>query len=97
MCMQECKNAYTCHPANPRRTDVIPPALLGDYQKLLSSAPARRLNPSKVAESKFLNNKLVDVVAFMENISVKDSLEKVGGQGEVVVCVVIARWAGHWV
>ena len=31
-----------------RRTDVIPAALLGDYQKLLSSAPTRRLNPSKV-------------------------------------------------
>jgi SCY1-like protein 1 len=31
-----------------RRTDVIPAALLGDYQKLLSSSPPRRLNPSKV-------------------------------------------------
>jgi hypothetical protein len=48
---------------------VIPPALLQDYQKLLSSAPTRRLNPSKVAESKFLNNKLVGLVAFMESIA----------------------------
>lgn len=31
-----------------RRTDVIPAALMGDYQKLLSSAPSRRLNPAKV-------------------------------------------------
>jgi hypothetical protein len=31
----------------------------------------------QVAECKFLNNKLVDVVAFMENISVKDSMDKV--------------------
>ncbi|GFH06115.1 protein kinase domain-containing protein, partial [Haematococcus lacustris] len=61
---------------NLRRTDSIPPALLGDYQKLLSSAPTRRLNPAKVAECKFLNNRLVDVVAFMENISVKDSMDK---------------------
>ncbi|KIZ00223.1 putative inactive serine/threonine-protein kinase scy1 [Monoraphidium neglectum] len=30
-----------------RRTEVIPPALLGDYQKLLNSNPARRLNPSQ--------------------------------------------------
>lgn len=52
-----------------RNTEVIPPALLGDYQKLLSSTPARRLNPAQVAESKFLNNRLVKVVAFMENIS----------------------------
>lgn len=57
---------------------MIPPALLQDYQKLLSSAPARRLNPAKVAQSRFLNNRLVDVVAFMENIAVKDSVEKVG-------------------
>ena len=34
--------------SSSRRTDVIPAALLGDYQKLLSSAPTRRLNPSKV-------------------------------------------------
>ena len=53
----------------PRRTDCIPPALLQDYQKLLGSAPTRRLNPSKVAESKFLNNTLVGLVAFMENIA----------------------------
>jgi hypothetical protein len=31
----------------------------------------------QVAESKFLNNRLVDIVAFMENIAVKDSLDKV--------------------
>jgi SCY1-like protein 1 len=31
-----------------RRTEVIPPALLSDYQKLLSSQPARRLNSAKV-------------------------------------------------
>lgn len=30
----------------------------------------------QVAESKFLNNKLVEVVAFMENIALKDSTEK---------------------
>ncbi|KXZ49263.1 hypothetical protein GPECTOR_22g856 [Gonium pectorale] len=59
-----------------RRTDVMPPALLADYQKLLSSAPARRLNPAKVAQCKFLNNRLVEVVAFMESISVKDAVEK---------------------
>lgn len=93
-----------------RNTEVIPPALLADYQKLLSSTPARRLNPAQarrrrrlshragpacraaernhslqppaertrpltndphpqVAECKFLNNRLVKVVAFMENIS----------------------------
>mmetsp|Transcript_8758 Transcript_8758/g.18684 ORF Transcript_8758/g.18684 Transcript_8758/m.18684 type:complete len:802 (-) Transcript_8758:459-2864(-) len=61
---------------NLRRTDLMPQALLADYQKLLSSAPSRRLNPAKVAESKFLNNRLVDVVNFMENIAVKDSIEK---------------------
>ncbi|KAG2500649.1 hypothetical protein HYH03_001416 [Edaphochlamys debaryana] len=61
---------------NLRHTEGIPKALLGDYQKLLSSAPARRLNPAKVAQSPFLHNRLVEVVAFMENIAVKDSVEK---------------------
>eukprot|EP00198_Chlamydomonas_reinhardtii_P004430 XP_001693766.1 protein kinase [Chlamydomonas reinhardtii] len=56
-----------------RRTELMPQALLQDYQKLLSSAPVRRLNPAKVAQSRFLNNRLVEVVAFMENIAVKDS------------------------
>jgi hypothetical protein len=37
----------------------------------------------QVAECKFLNNRLVDVVAFMENISVKDSLDKVLGDRAV--------------
>ncbi len=31
----------------------------------------------QVAESKFLNNRLVDVVNFIENIAVKDSTDKV--------------------
>jgi hypothetical protein len=31
---------------------------------------------AQVAESHFLNNKLVEVVAFMENISLKDGTEK---------------------
>lgn len=61
---------------NLRRTDYIPQALLQDYQKLLSSNPSRRLNPAKVAESKFLNNKLVEAVNFMENIAVRDAVEK---------------------
>lgn len=49
---------------------------LQDYQRLLSSQPARRLNPSKLAESSVLKNKLVDTIAFLENLAVKDSAEK---------------------
>eukprot|EP00882_Tetradesmus_deserticola_P030191 GHRQ01033880.1.p1 GENE.GHRQ01033880.1~~GHRQ01033880.1.p1 ORF type:complete len:309 (+),score=103.12 GHRQ01033880.1:290-1216(+) len=41
-----------------RRTDVIPPALLADYQKLLSSQTGRRLNPSKVRHGRQLRNRL---------------------------------------
>ena len=59
-----------------RETEALPPALLADYQRLLSSAPARRLNPAQVAESKFLNNQLVKIVAFMEGVAVKDAAEK---------------------
>ena len=47
-----------------------------DYQRLLSSQPGRRLNPAKLAESSVLKNKLVDTIAFLENLAVKDSAEK---------------------
>jgi hypothetical protein len=42
-----------------------------DYQRLLGSQPTRRLNPSKIAESSVIKNKLVDTIAFLENLSVK--------------------------
>ncbi|KAF5836824.1 kinase-like domain-containing protein [Dunaliella salina] len=75
--MQEAfSRQYLQSVENLRQTDCIPQALLGDYQKLLSSTPSRRLNPAKVAECKFLNNRLVGLVAFLENISVKDLFEK---------------------
>ena len=47
-----------------------------DYQRLLASAPSRRLNPSRLAESSVLKNKLVDSIAFLENLALKDSAEK---------------------
>ena len=50
--------------------------MLQDYQRLLSSQPSRRLNPSKLAESGVLRNKLVDTIAFLENLAVKDTIEK---------------------
>ncbi|KAK9810296.1 hypothetical protein WJX72_008245 [[Myrmecia] bisecta] len=59
-----------------RNTDRIPKPLLQDYQRLLSSQPSRRLNPAKLAESSVLKNKLVDMIAFLENLAVKDSMEK---------------------
>mmetsp|Transcript_22045 Transcript_22045/g.61184 ORF Transcript_22045/g.61184 Transcript_22045/m.61184 type:complete len:774 (-) Transcript_22045:119-2440(-) len=60
-----------------RDTSCIPEGLMQDYQRLLSSQPTRRLNPAKlVSESGFLRNSLVNTVAFLENLSVKDSSEK---------------------
>ena len=47
-----------------------------DYQRLLSSTPARRLNPAKLGESGVLKNKLVETISFLENLAVKDSAEK---------------------
>ena len=47
-----------------------------DYQRLLASAPARRLNPAQLAQSSVLKNKLVDIIAFLENLAVKDGQEK---------------------
>ncbi len=51
-------------------------ALLQDYQRLLASQSVRRLNPAKVSESAALKTKLVDTIAFLESLAVKDSNEK---------------------
>ncbi|XP_042015113.1 probable inactive serine/threonine-protein kinase scy1 isoform X1 [Salvia splendens] len=60
-----------------RNTTNIPKSLLQDYQRLLSSMPARRLNPSKLLEnSEYFQNKLVDTIQFMEVLNLKDSVEK---------------------
>lgn len=48
-------------------------------QRLLASQPARRLNPSKIAESGVLRNRLVEALLFMENLALKDAGEKVWG------------------
>ena len=50
--------------------------LLQDYQQLLASQSVRRLNPAKVCESAALKTKLVDTIAFLESLAVKDSNEK---------------------
>ena len=49
---------------------------LQDYQRLLASQSVRRLNPAKLSESAALKNKLVDTIAFLESMAVKDSNEK---------------------
>lgn len=60
-----------------RNTGSIPKSLLPDYQRLLSSMPARRLNTSKLIEnSEYFQNKLVDTIHFMEILTLKDSVEK---------------------
>ncbi|KAE9612008.1 putative protein kinase [Lupinus albus] len=59
-----------------RNTVSIPKSLLPDYQRLLSSMPSRRLNTSKLTESEYFQNKLVDTIHFMEILSLKDSVEK---------------------
>ncbi|XP_051138422.1 uncharacterized protein LOC127256452 [Andrographis paniculata] len=60
-----------------RNTANIPKSLLQDYQRLLSSAPSRRLNPSKLLEnSEYFQNKLVETIQFMEILNLKDSVEK---------------------
>lgn len=46
-------------------------ATLQEYQRLLSSQPARRLNPAKLAGNPVLHNKLVDITAALENLSVR--------------------------
>jgi SCY1-like protein 1 len=59
-----------------RRTQSIPQALLQSYQRLLASVPARRLNPAQILETGVLKNKLGDMCRFLENLALKDSVEK---------------------
>lgn len=52
VCVSDVQEVFSGEPLRAveqlRRTDVIPPALLADYQKLLGSQVGRRLNPAKV-------------------------------------------------
>jgi len=59
-----------------RTTESLPQPLLQFYQRLLASQPARRLNPAKIVESGVLRNKLVETTAFLENLSLKETMEK---------------------
>ncbi|XP_010252047.1 PREDICTED: probable inactive serine/threonine-protein kinase scy1 isoform X2 [Nelumbo nucifera] len=60
-----------------RNTASISKSLLPDYQRLLSSTPARRLNASKLIDnSEYFQNKLVETIQFMEILNLKDSVEK---------------------
>lgn len=59
-----------------RVTDNIPQALLPYYQRLLASAAPRRLNSLQLLESGVLKSKLGDTMAFLENLALKDAMEK---------------------
>lgn len=60
-----------------RNTGSIPKTLLPDYQRLLGSAPHRRLNSSKLIDnSEFFQSKLVETIQFMDVLNLKDSVEK---------------------
>ena len=59
-----------------RRTQHIPQALLPDYQRLLASTPSKRMNPSRLTNSAFFNNSLVDIMVFLENFALRDDFEK---------------------
>jgi len=54
----------------------IPTELHKEYQRLLGSSPARRLNPAKMLESSLFSNKLVDTLTFLEKLNLKDSADK---------------------
>ena len=60
-----------------REVDHIPQVLLKDYQRLLATAPERRYNPKKLVEnSSLFSNKLVETITFLDNLTLKDSIEK---------------------
>lgn len=67
-------------PASPgalrEAATLLPPELVKDYQRLLASAPARRLNPSALADSPALRTPPVRALAFLDSLAVRDATEK---------------------
>ena len=60
-----------------RETGHIPQVLLKDYQRLLGSQPTKRYNPKKLVDnSSLFANKLVETIAFLDTLTLKDSIEK---------------------
>lgn len=60
-----------------REIDHVPQVLLKDYQRLLGSQPGKRYNPKKLVEnSSLFANKLVETIAFLDTLTLKDSIEK---------------------
>ena len=59
-----------------KRIDCIPQSLKPYYQKLLASQPARRLNPKDILDAGVFKSDLLVIVAFMQNLAVKDAMEK---------------------
>lgn len=60
-----------------REMQAIPRALAPAYQRLLSSTPARRLNPKKLLEQcDFFSNALTDFLGFLDNLALKDGADK---------------------
>ena len=59
-----------------KRIDCIPQSLKPYYQKLLASQPARRLNPKDILDAGVFKSDLLVIVAFLQNLAVKDTMEK---------------------
>eukprot|EP01114_Cavostelium_apophysatum_P021254 TRINITY_DN7366_c0_g1_i1.p1 TRINITY_DN7366_c0_g1~~TRINITY_DN7366_c0_g1_i1.p1 ORF type:complete len:732 (-),score=205.55 TRINITY_DN7366_c0_g1_i1:36-2231(-) len=59
-----------------KKIGKIPKDLVSSYQQLLTSSPKTRLNPSKLLESPYFGNSYVETCLFLEQITLKDSVEK---------------------
>lgn len=59
-----------------KNIEKIPQKIKPYYQKLLASQPARRLNPADLLDSGVLKNDLLAMVTFLQNLAMKDSIEK---------------------
>ena len=63
--------------AELRELQAIPKVLTGDYQRLLSSQPQKRLNPAQLLErNSFFKTKLNDMLQFLESLILKDETER---------------------
>ena len=69
--------APLARPEDLRNLGGLPPGIQKEYQRLLASAAARRLDPARLREAAlFAGCKLLETVTFLEKLAIKDSSEK---------------------
>ena len=74
---RRCTAASPSGAPTSSRDAAHPPGVAQGLPRLLGSQPAKRYNPKKLVDnSSLFANKLVETITFLDNLSLKDSIEK---------------------